>query len=523
MSYNLQEIKIRDKHVALILTLIIISVVLIRIFFYPFDLPITHDGDNYFSYALDTSILNNLPKDYTLPNNGWPVFLSLFFKIFQFDSALEYMDLQRTLSITISVATIIPVYFLCRRFFSPLLSLMGCALFGFTPQIVQNSFLGITEPLYICLITTSIFLFLSKKSRIVYCSFWIIALASIVRYEGIILLIPFSIMFFLKFQHKRRYIPKYIFVIAIFILILLPIAYIRTETIDNDGFSNVIKGPQYIIKASSSDIDQNYHKNLFDFIKDGITGILKNTGWSLIPYFLILTPFGVMKLFRNIDHSKKTIILISIFLLIPAFYAYSREFQDNRYIFVMYPIFSLISLYMIEYIFKKIKNPKIFIMTIFTGIIISSMLFINFQIESYESDREMLDVARYVFHNTDGVNHYTPGGGYLNFVKYEINEFPILRHGYESPNIIWDNDINSDEVYTFNTVEEYIKFGKSQDLTHIVTNGHNAEPEILNKIFFNQDDYPYLEKTFDSFENNFEEVHIKIFKINFKLFDKYDD
>ena len=81
---------------------IIFSTILVRAFFYPYDLPITHDGNNYFSYALDTSILSSLPTDYTLPNNGWPVFLSLFFKIFQFDSALEYMDVQRVLSIIIS-------------------------------------------------------------------------------------------------------------------------------------------------------------------------------------------------------------------------------------------------------------------------------------------------------------------------------------------------------------------------------------------------------------------------------------
>ena len=55
MSHSLQEIEIRNRHVALILTVIIIGVILIRIWFYPYDLPITHDGDNYFSYALDTS------------------------------------------------------------------------------------------------------------------------------------------------------------------------------------------------------------------------------------------------------------------------------------------------------------------------------------------------------------------------------------------------------------------------------------------------------------------------------------
>ena len=531
MSHNMQELKIKNNHIALILISIVISTILIRVYFYPFDLPITHDGDNFFSYALDTSILNSLPENYTLPNNGWPLFLSLFFKIFQFDSALGYMDLQRILSITISVGTIIPMYFLCRRFFSPLLSLIGGALFGFSPQIIQNSLLGVTEPLYIFLVTVSISLFLSKKPKMVYCSFWIIALASIVRYEGIVLVIPFSIMFFFKFQNKKAQIPKYIIVITIFILILLPIAHIRNETIDNDGFSNVIKGPQYIIKASSSDTGENYYKNIFDFLEHGIVGLVKYLGWSSIPYFLILIPFGIICLFRNIDHNKKTIILISIFLLLPAFYAYSREFQEMKYVLVMFPIFSFLSLYLIQFFIKKIKQPKKIFVIVLSAVLCSSILWVNYQLPDYDYERESLDIAHYIFENTDGINHYYPEAKYLIFAKYELdqskyhfesNSFPTFSNEYSSTNIIWDNVKNSDEVYVFNTVEEYIKFGKSQDLTHIVTNGHNAEPEILNKIFFNQDDYPYLEKTFDSFENNFEEVHIKIFKINFKLFDKYD-
>jgi len=517
MSYNLYKTKIKDNHIALILTSIIISIILVRIFFYPYDLPITHDGDNFYSYALDTAILNSLPTDYTLPNNGWPVFLSLFFGIFHFDSALEYMDLQRILSMGISVGTVIPVYFLCRKFFSPILSLIGCILFGFSPQIIQNSFLGVTEPLYIFLITISISLFLSKKPKLVYCSFWIIALASIVRYEGIVLLIPFSIMFFGKFENKKRYIPKYFFVILICILILLPIAYLRIETTDNDGFSNVIKGPQYIINVSSSDVEENYHKNIFDFIKDGINGMFKYLGWSLIPYFIILIPFGIMKIFRNINYNKKTIILISAFLLIPAFYAYSREFQDGRYVFVMYPIFALISLYLIEFFMKKINNVKWISVGIICITVCSSILVINDQLPDYNYEREYLDIAYFIYYNTGTVNNYYPGTNYLNFVKYDVDDFPKLSTDFP---LMRDSKIIVDpESNTASSVLEYLELQKNTNLTHIITNGNNADPNILNKIFSNEEDYPYLEKIFDSKERGYQN-HVKVFKINFDMIEE---
>ncbi|MDC0240908.1 glycosyltransferase family 39 protein [Candidatus Nitrosopelagicus sp.] len=513
MSHSLHEIKIQNKHIVLILASIIFSTILVRAFFYPYDLPITHDGNNYFSYALDTSILNSLPTDYTLPNNGWPVFLSLFFKIFQFDSALGYMDLQRVLSIIISVTTIIPVYFLCRKFFSPILSLIGCILFAFSPQLIQNSLLGIAEPLYIFLITVSLSLFLSKKPKLVYCSFWIITLASIVRYEGIVLLIPLSIIFFIKFENKKKIIPKYFFIIIICILILLPIAYLRMETTNNDGFSNVIKGPQYIINVSTT--EEYYHKSIIDFIKDGITGIFKYLGWSLIPYFLILVPFGIMKIFRNMNYNKKTIILFSAFLLIPAFYAYSREFEDGRYVFVMYPIFALISLYLIEFFMNKKNNVK-WISGIVIGIIgCSSIFFLIDQVTDYDYEREYLDIAFYIYHNMGAVNNYYPEGKYLNFLKYDAsNDFPKLSKDF--PLMRNYKIISEAEVPATNSIIEYIEFTKEKNLTHIVTNGVNAKPDILNSIFSNENDYPYLEKIFDSKEQGYQ-VHVKIFKVNYDM------
>ena len=96
-----------------------------------------------------------------------------------------------------------------------------------------------------------------------------------------------------------------------------------------------------------------------------------------------------MKIFRNINYNKKTIILFSTFLLIPAFYAYSREFQEIRYVFVMYPIFALISLYVIEFFMNKKNNVK-WISGIVIGIIgCSSIFFLIDQVTDYDYEREV--------------------------------------------------------------------------------------------------------------------------------------
>jgi len=324
-------------------------------------------------------------------------------------------------------------------------------------------------------------------------------------------------MFFVKFENKRKFIPKYFFVILICILILLPIAYLRMETTSSDGFSNVIKGPQYIINVSTT--EEYYHKSIFDFIKDGITGIFKYLGWSVIPYFLILVPFGIMKIFRNINYNKKTIILFSTFLLIPAFYAYSREFQDGRYVFVMYPIFALVSLYLIEFFMNKTKNVKWISVIIICATICSSIFVINYQVPDYNYEREYLDIAYYVFSEADGVNNYYPEGKYLNLVKMDVDDFPKLsKHFAYKSKIIVDPGAERD----VNSILEYIELAKKKNLTHIVTNGNNADPNILNRTFSNEDDYPYLEKIFDSKEQGYQN-HVKIFKINFDMIDENRD
>ena len=60
---------------------------------------------------------------YRIPNNGWPTFLSIFMTVFDFENYLDYMKLERAIRVSISVITIIPWYFLCRRFFNKSLSI----------------------------------------------------------------------------------------------------------------------------------------------------------------------------------------------------------------------------------------------------------------------------------------------------------------------------------------------------------------------------------------------------------------
>ena len=148
LRYNNTKI---DWVTAVFLGIIIMSGLIIRLIFFPFEIPLILDNLAYFWYGLDMSITGSFPTNYDLANNTWPSLLSVFFSLFPSENFLDYMNLQRMISSIISVLTVIPMYFLCRHFFSKNVAIIGTAIFVFEPRIINNSILGITEPLFLIL------------------------------------------------------------------------------------------------------------------------------------------------------------------------------------------------------------------------------------------------------------------------------------------------------------------------------------------------------------------------------------
>ena len=213
--------KIFSRNVIICLGIIGLVGFLIRFFYFPDGIPITLDGTLYFWYANDLSISGTFPANVNIPNNGWPTFLSVFFYFFNSENFLDYMALQRYVTIIISVATIIPVFILCRKFCGNELSLLGASLFVFQPRIIENSLSGLTDPLFILLELTCLVLFLQNGFKFKYLSFAFLALACLVRYEGVVLIIPLSILFLRINKIDKKNISRYFIAISIFLLVLL--------------------------------------------------------------------------------------------------------------------------------------------------------------------------------------------------------------------------------------------------------------------------------------------------------------
>ena len=560
---NSNRVKSENKLILIknpVICLIVIGLVglVIRIYSYPYDLPLYQDVSDYFWYAIDMSILGEFPQmassqvlavppypGYSFPNNGWPVFLSLFFSLANFENIQVYMDLQRWLTIAISISTIIPLYFLCTKFFGKYFSLLGTALFAFQPRIIENSLLGGNEPLFLFLGVCTLTLFLSKNIKIIYASFVVAGLFSLVRYEGLLILIPMTVVFFYRFRFSKTTIVKYTIIVGLVLLIILPMAYIRTETLGYDGLlSNIIAGPKYIESTVSSnealwgDLEMSQASGIektFYFIQNGVQNLARYLAISLIPTFSFLVPVGIFFLCRKLDYNKITLIITLVVFLLPAFYAYSRDFQEFKYLFILFPIFSVVSMFTLRRIFVRNNESSRIFVVLLIGFLIFSVGYYVYFAPDLEHEQEALAIATIIKDTTKKVNGYYPEGVYFIHVikNTDLEKFPILStslppHNKIVTNFNWLEYVNdpnvksilADDIQGINSVEDYIKFGEKSGLTHLVTDGKSAQPKILNDIFYNEKNYPYLLKQFDSTEHGFK-YHMKIYEIDFQLFEKY--
>lgn len=483
---------------------------IIRLIFFPFDTALVLDSLSYFWYGLDMSISGNFPVNYDIVNNTWPTLLSIFFSFFSSDSFIEYMNLQRMISTIISVLTIFPIYFLCRYFFSKKISMMGSIMFIFEPRVIHNSFSGITEPLFVILGVTTIGLFLNSNNKFVLLSFAVAGLFSLVRYEGVLIIIPMTLLFFYRHKKQDKVILKYLLALSIFIIILLPMSSVRSSTMGYDGLLSHVKDGAIVVTTQNV-LNENPDKQKF-FPTLGVINFIKLFGWILIPNFIIFIPFGLFLLSKKMNWQLNYFILISIFSLIPAFYAYSRGISDTRYLLMLYPIVIIISLFSIEWVTSKIKKKNLILIVISSGLILSSGIFLEIKTDN-QHEKEAFEIALKNTPHLSVINSYYPESEYYETtVIDEAEEFPVLKEKIRREIVVLTTS-------SFNSIEDFLIENEDKGLKHIVTDNTKDRLEFLKEVFSNEESYPYLTKIYDSKEDGYE-YHLKIFEIDYDQFNE---
>jgi hypothetical protein len=374
-------------------------------------------------------------------------------------------------------------------------------------------------------------MFLSENKKIIYGSFGIISLGTMVRGEGIMLFFVISIMFFIKYRQSWSTIPKYIPAALIFILILLPMSTYRNEVHDDDGvFGRIIDVINvHILTPSQNDqqrneltpleqqqiIDENYSGT--NLITTGIENYLKYFIWVLIPIFILAVPIGIILIFKNLNYKKLTIIFSIIGLSIPIFYAYSVSIMDTRYLYVLYPMLAVISIFAVERVIQKNNYKNIILIILISGILITSISFLEYKKIDAEHEKEAFEIAKYVVAHTTAVNFYSPESQYIKVAEVFRDWPSIPIHTSDGHFDIKMPRVNANE---YDNLNEFISNSENIVLSHLVIDNDSNMPNFLIDLFENEKKYPYLIKEYDSKEDSNLNYHVKIFEINYEEFDK---
>jgi hypothetical protein len=518
---NLNEIKnkvIGDKKSILILFSLIGLGLIIRLYNIPYQIPIDFDGIDHFAYTVAINKDGYFPTGYLQLNFGWATFLAPIFSIIPTNEMLELMNIQRIMSSVISVFTAIPIYFICKTFFKKNISILGATLFLFEPRIIENSVLGITDPLFIFFITLTIMFVFIKESKFFYLSFIFAALAGFTRYEGLLLIIPILLSFFVRRNFEKITVVKLIVGIILFFSIITLINFTAYENSNLDITSPLFAGSNFLSNFVLSD-NPNSRDEVFTantenktelFVSNAITKYIMYLGWIMIPILGLFIIPGFFLTKKIITKNKITFFIFMGVISLAPVYAYGRGIEETRYLYPLIPILILFSCQFFNFISKKWNVKKITVLVIVISISLS-IIFLEYDKEDYQYEEEIYDVSFFIVKNAESVNDYEGGNLRTAAIK---NSWPELLPMDERMRM--NIPIKKIQSSDYEDLKQFLEDNEKNSLTHLVIPINHKTP-FLKEIFHNEVNYPFLNKVYDSEKNQFENK-IKIFEINYKLF-----
>ncbi len=533
---------------------ILIATVSLGLKLYTVDFTVLPSEDT-FGYVLRGMAHNN--GDFTehpRKTLGWSIFISPFFHTTDSNNFLDYLNIARVLGLMISLITIVPMYLLSRKFFDAKYSICAVGLFAFEPHLNHVSGLGMTESLYILAIILSLYFMLNKNSNYSYLSFLTIGLLWWIRWNGIVMLLIASIIFFTNFKRTPKLFLKYFACLAICLIVVSPMLIERNDQYGSPLFfsqnQRVFLGESVALVADNM-VDVDY--SAFDYIdehgfgkfieKFAFTGI-HNLFFTLfkmsLPYLIFFLPFGIIFSLRAFDQEKKFIqsnwILILISLAV--FVVYFAIYPEKRLIYHAYPfliIFATISLHrLVEYGLSTFsfneKQKKICLVGIMCFVLILSGLYtLRYEVQDPILNNEEILFAETLENKFDGKildAGYTLKGFHYVHVTDPLGAFKNYKIS-QDPGAYYLFEFNKENVNLMPTVlyakslEDFIEVSYEYELNYISINKNGVSDifyPYLNEIYENEAKFPYLIKVFDTEREGFEKLKAKVFEIDYKIF-----
>ena len=529
----------------IIFYLILISLISLGFKLSVVDFSIPVNSDNL-DYALNA--IAHTDGDFSQSSHrgmGWSLFTSIFFGFINSENFLDYSNTIRTLSMVVGISSIPIMYLIGRKFFDQRYSLVVASLFAFEPHLNYNSTLGFSEPILILAIIGAFYFILNQNTRFVIISLIMAGIVYWIRINGFWVFVVISIIYFLTQKKSRKFLANYGIAVAVFLLVISPVLIERNEEF-GDPFYSVYKDTifagsyELMLKAqvdnekiSAFDYIENYGILSFvnNYILIGIYNTLVVTARLTLPYLFILIPFGILFSFRAFDQKSNFIKANWIFILSSMGFVIviMAIIPEPRFVLYLLPfliIFSVIPIQrVVEYgldtfSFSRKQKDFFLIGILITIIIVSSILIIRYAPDS-ELESEKLEFSKYALNNLDGVTLRDFGGG-LDYVPYllmlESTEYrkinsSIIQNTYK--------EFKTTSGPNGKTIEELIADGKNYNLKYVISNETPAfiHP-IIDTLYYNYEQHPYLKKIFDSSNQGFKKLKIKVFEIDYEKFNK---
>ena len=512
-------------------------------------------SEDVFGYTLFATAINN--GDFSeRPRNtlGWPIFMSLFFNLVDSDNFLDYVNIARVLGLVLSTITIIPMYLLSRRFFDVKYSLCATGLFAFEPHLNYIAGHGMTEPLYILVIIISLYFMLNKNSNYSYLSFLVIGLLWWAKWQGIVMLVVASVIFFRNFKITPKLLLKYFACLAIFLIIASPMLmhrydqygdpfyFSQTSLLFTGDYATIVADNMKDVEYSASDYisDHSIGKFIVTFVLMGIYNLLFTLFKMSFPYLIFLLIPGIIFSLKAFDQEKKYVQSnwILILITLTPFILYFAILPEKRLIYHVYPfliIFATISLQrLVEYGLPTFsfneKRKQICLVGIMCFVLILSGLYtLRYEVPDPILNNEEILLAETLENKFDGkildaggsligmyYTHVTDPQGV--FKNYKMSQDPGAYHLF---------DFNQENINLMPTIlyakslEEFIEVSSEYELNYISIN-KNGVSEVfypfLDEIYENEEKFPYLIKIFDTEQEGFEKLKVKVFEIDYKKF-----
>ena len=108
-----------------------------------------------------------------------------------------------------------------------------------------------------------------------------------------------------------------------------------------------------------------------------------------------------------------------------------------------------------------------------------------------------------------------------NYVSIKQNEIKLIRTNDRAACAKVDAIETGCRQFDYNSLNEFVDYGKNEGLTHIVADENEKRPQFLKDVFYNEKKFPYLIKIYDSSEQGYD-YHLKIFRIDYEKFESIE-